>query len=184
MPGNTVSLRTGEPHDAARLAKFGALAFETAFGSVNTPEDMARYLDESFSEPAIRAQLADPASTFLLAEDGGRIVGYVMLHSGHAPPPVTGPSPIELVRIYVDPPAIGSGLGSRLMAASLDEAAAQGAQTIWLGVWERNGRAIAFYERWGFERVGEKTFVLGEDVQTDHVMAKRLPPQARRKWGD
>jgi ribosomal protein S18 acetylase RimI-like enzyme len=87
---------------------------------------------------------------------------------------VGGPDPIELVRIYVDPRAIGTGLGARLMSASLDEAAAQGAQTIWLGVWEKNIRAIRFYERWGFTKVGEKTFVLGSDPQTDHVMARGL----------
>jgi ribosomal protein S18 acetylase RimI-like enzyme len=174
MSGKTIRLRKGAPGDAERLARFGAAAFEAAFGPDNTREDMASYLEEAFSGATFAAQLGDPDSTFLLLEDGDRIVGYSMLRSGVAPPAVGGPDPIELVRIYVDPRAIGTGLGARLMSASLDEAAAQGAQTIWLGVWEKNIRAIRFYERWGFTKVGEKTFVLGSDPQTDHVMARGL----------
>lgn len=174
MAGESIRLRRGAPDDAERLAAFGAMAFAAAFGPYNSPEDLARYLEDNFSQRVIAAQLADPASTFLLMEDRKRIAGYGMLRAGPAPPSVTGPEPIELVRMYVDPPATGSGLGSRLMAASLDDAAAQGAQTIWLGVWQHNTRAIAFYERWGFRRVGEKTFILGDDVQTDDVMARGL----------
>jgi ribosomal protein S18 acetylase RimI-like enzyme len=174
MSGKTIRLRKGAPGDAERLARFGAAAFEAAFGPDNTPEDMASYLEEAFSQATFAAQLGDPASTFLILEDGHGIVGYSMLRSGDALPAVDGADPIELARIYADPRAIGTGLGARLMSASLEEAAAQGAQTIWLGVWERNTRAIRFYERWGFEKVGEKTFVLGSDPQTDHVMALRL----------
>jgi ribosomal protein S18 acetylase RimI-like enzyme len=174
MPAISIHLREGTPQDAAPLSEFGARAFSQAFGPDNTPEDMGRYLSDNFSLGVITDQLADPASTFLLAESGDRIVGYVMLRDGEVPPQVRGPEPIELVRIYADPDAIGTGIGSRLMQACLDAARGIGRRTVWLGVWEHNRRAIAFYDRWGFVRVGEKPFTLGEDVQTDHVMEKRL----------
>ena len=77
---------------------------------------------------------------------------------------------IELHRFYLDRAAHGSGLAQRLMQASLAAAARQGAAVVWLGVWERNPRAIRFYERIGFADVGSQTFVVGTDRQTDRVM--------------
>ncbi len=174
MPAVQPNLRRGIPADAPRVASFGARAFQAAYGPDNTPEDMALYLEQAFAVGVIRAELDDPDCTFLLAEDGGRLVGYAMLRAGPAPGAVDAEDPVELVRIYAAPSRIGTGIGSALMAAALELAAAGAHRVIWLGVWGRNLRAIAFYERWGFVRVGEKTFVLGQDPQTDHVMARRL----------
>ncbi len=172
--GQAVVIRHGTSADAGVVAEFGARAFAAAFGPHNTPEDMASYLGQAFAEPFIETQLADPRCAFLLAEEDGGLVGYAMLRDGPAPNSVHGEEPVELVRIYADPTRMGTGIGSGLMSAVLEMAAAEGRQTVWLGVWERNARAIAFYQRWGFEKVGQKTFVLGSDPQTDHVMIRRL----------
>jgi ribosomal protein S18 acetylase RimI-like enzyme len=67
------------------------------------------------------------------------------------------------------------------MDAALDAARARGAQTMWLGVWERNPRAVAFYSKYGFTRVGEHTFMLGADAQTDWVLARGLTNVAADK---
>ena len=85
-----------------------------------------------------------------------------------------GPAPIELKRIYVAKAWQGRRVAQALMDASLDAARARGARTLWLGVWERNPRALAFYEKYGFTRVGEQTFVLGNDEQTDWLFARVL----------
>ena len=81
---------------------------------------------------------------------------------------------MELCRIYCETAWQGCGVGSKLMQATHDQARAQGAETLWLGVWERNPRAIAFYERWGFRDVGSHIFVVGSDPQTDRIMQVTL----------
>lgn len=174
MSAESINLRRGTVADADELASFGAHAFASAFGPDNTPENMAQYLEGAFSASFIKSQLADPACLFLLAEIGDHLVGYAMLRQGPVPEPADGENPVELVRIYADPSRIGTGIGSALMSAAIQAAAAGGHRTVWLGVWEHNQRAIAFYRRWGFVKVGEKTFVLGTDPQTDHVMVRRV----------
>jgi ribosomal protein S18 acetylase RimI-like enzyme len=158
------------------VAELGRRTFAAQFGPDNDPEDMAAYLAEAFAVERIADELADAANTFLVAQGAatGRLCGYLKLRRGHTEPCVLGAGPIELERIYVDQSAIGSGLGSRLMEAALAEAANGGFGTIWLGVWEYNPRAVAFYERWGFSRVGEHTFVVGESEQTDWIMQRSV----------
>ena len=81
---------------------------------------------------------------------------------------------MEIQRIYARNQWIGKGIGAALMKACLVEAQGYGVEAVWLGVWERNPKAIAFYERWGFEKIGEHIFVVGADRQRDHVMSKRM----------
>lgn len=168
------TLRIAAFEDASLLATFGARAFRDAFGEDNAPKDMEAYLAAAFSVEQMEAELKDPASTFLLAYDGGAVVGYAKIKEGEAPACVTGPSPVELVRIYVAQSAIGRGYGGRLMSACLEEAKKRGGATLWLGVWQQNERAIRFYERWTFRKVGTQIFKLGEDEQRDWVMACAL----------
>ena len=165
--------------DAERLSEFGAATFRETFERDNSPEDMARYLAEAFTPERQAAEITDPAGTVLLAERGGtsgvvELVGYVHLVSGTAPAAVQGPSPLELKRLYVARAWHGQGIAHALMDAALDAARARGALTLWLGVWERNPRAVAFYSKYGFTRVGEHTFMLGDDAQTDWVLARSL----------
>jgi multidrug efflux pump subunit AcrB len=91
---------------------------------------------------------------------------------------VVGSDPIELQRLYVDRSALGRGVGAALMRASLDTARLSGHRTLWLGVWERNTRAISFYEQWQFATVGKHKFSLGSDNQTDLIMARPVPGAA------
>ena len=174
QPTDDVIVRRAAPDDAADLAALAAQTFADAFGPDNTPEDTAAHLEAHFSLERQAAEIDDPSTVMLVAEAGGALVGYVMLHWGDTPPSVTGPRPIELARIYVNREWQSRRVGAALMARCLTEARANGAETIWLGVWQVNVRAQAFYERWGFETVGTKTFTVGSDVQTDWVMARRL----------
>jgi diamine N-acetyltransferase len=156
--------------DAALLAELGARTFRDAFGPDNDPDDMEEYIASTFTPARTAAELADPAATLLVAWAGAQAVGYAHLRIGQAPAEVRGAHPVELVRIYVDQRVIGSGYGSALMAACFAEARDRGCETVWLGVWEHNERAQAFYRRWGFVEVGSQEFVLGRDVQTDLIM--------------
>jgi ribosomal protein S18 acetylase RimI-like enzyme len=170
----TIELRRATPADAAGLATFAAAAFVDTFGAQNRPEDMAAYVAEAFGEPVQRAELTDPRCTVFLAERAGEIVGYAMLRDGDAPGCVPDGSAIEIARLYAGQRWIGAGIGALLMQRCLVEAASRGRRTIWLGVWERNVRAIGFYQRWHFTIVGSQSFQLGSDRQNDRVMARRV----------
>lgn len=167
-------LRTAGPADNVLLSALGAETFADTFGPDNTPEDLAAYLAASFSPEIQARELAEPGSVFLILEADGVPAGFAHLKQGPAPAAVAGGRPLEIARIYARKPWLGKGVGARLMQACLAEAAAQGCDVIWLGVWGRNPRAIAFYQRWGFGKVGTQTFQLGADAQSDWIMARRL----------
>jgi len=174
MANDTFHIRHATEGDAMLIADFGARTFRDAFGPDNRPEDIKQYIASSFSPAKIKAELSSPASTFLLAYEDDRLIGYVKLEDGKTPDSVKGPKPLELVRIYVDPTIIGKGYGSALMKACFEEAKRAGYETIWLGVWEKNERAIKFYKKWGFREVGSQNFVLGSDVQNDLIMVRSI----------
>jgi GNAT superfamily N-acetyltransferase len=168
------SIRRASTEDAKLLAELGALTFAETFSEENTAEDMAAYMAASFSPERLTAELADPSSTFFIAEVDGSAAGYAQIHSGEAPEGVEGGKPIELVRLYVARAWLGRGVGPALMQRCIEEARRMGFQTIWLGVWERNHRAQAFYRKWNFHEVGEHIFQLGSDPQRDIVMQRAI----------
>ena len=166
------TIRLGNPGDAGLLAELGARTFSETFAADNRPEDMAAYLAASFNHAQQTAELNDPASTFFIVEVGGLAAGYAQLHAGEPAEGVEGAQPVELVRLYVSREWLGRGVGEALMRACVDGARRAGHKTIWLGVWERNGRAQAFYRKWNFREVGEHFFQLGSDPQRDILMER------------
>ncbi len=169
-------LRYATTADNTLLAEVGAETFYDSFAADNTPENMAAYLASAFSPEKQARELADPASRFLILEAEGLTVGYAHVKFGEAPAAVAGRKPMEIVRFYARKPWIGKGVGARLMQACLQEAEREGCDVVWLGVWERNTRAIAFYRKWGFVEVGTQLFLLGDDPQRDLLMARVVRP--------
>ena len=175
-----IHVRPATLADAPVVSQLGAATFRETFEHENTPEDMARYLADSFTPERQATEIADPAGIVLVAEHVGEAgdaepAGYAHLVSGGpTPAAVQGPAPLELKRLYVASAWHGRGVAQALMNAALDAARARGARTLWLGVWERNPRAVAFYAKYGFARVGEHTFMLGADAQTDWILARAL----------
>ena len=177
------TIRHAAPGDAGRLALASARFFAQTFGPDNRPEDMAAYLADAFTVRRQGDDIRDPSSTIWLAEvravDAPRevpstLIGYVQLRQ-HAPcDAVAARQPAELARLYVDREWHGRGVGAALIETCLNAAQASGADAIWLGVWERNARAIAFYQAYGFRQVGTQPFQLGSESQTDHIMARAL----------
>lgn len=156
------------------LVELAARTFYDAFAATNTPESMQAYMSSAFTVEQMTAELSDPHSTFLLAELAGQPVGYAKLVRGEVPECVNARPAIELSRLYVEQNVLGAGVGAALMQACLDTARQAGFQAIFLGVWEHNPRAQAFYRKWGFERVGEHVFQMGAEAQTDWWMMRAL----------
>jgi diamine N-acetyltransferase len=167
-------IRRGTSDEAAELALFAERVFRDAFGAQNRAADLELYLGQAYGAPQQLAELKDADVTTLVAEVEGRVAGFAQLRPGKTAACITGPAPIELWRFYVDRPFQGSGVAGMLMEAVLESARARDSQTLWLGVWERNPRAQAFYRKWGFVDVGAQPFLLGSDPQTDRVMARPL----------
>jgi ribosomal protein S18 acetylase RimI-like enzyme len=169
-----LTIRRGTLDDADLLSELGARTFSETFAADNTPEDLAAYIATSFNGAQQTAELEDSDSTFLIAEIDGRAAGYAMLREGEPEQGVDSANAIELVRLYVSRDWLGRGIGEQLMRACIDEAGQTGHETLWLGVWERNARAQAFYRKWNFREVGEHMFQLGSDMQRDILMERTL----------
>lgn len=169
-----IHMRPATSADAEPLAALAERTFRDTFAADNSSDDMDAYVRASFALDQVRAELADPASAFILAcaTSESSPIGYAKLRTGTSDPSVQGPTPIELERLYVDHRVIGHGVGAALMQASLDHARSRGHETLWLGVWERNARASAFYQKWGFRIVGDHVFQLGTDAQRDLIMER------------
>ena len=169
-----VIIRRAKADDAGLLAELGARTFSETFAADNTAENIAAYLASSFNLGQQTNELADPAATFLIAEVGRVAAGYAKLHAGKPAEEIEGAKPVELARLYVSREWLGRGVGEALMSACVAEAREAGHETIWLGVWQRNPRAQAFYRKWNFRVVGEHAFQLGSDPQTDILMERAV----------
>ena len=168
-------LRPALPGDAPALAALAARAFRDTFASNYSKEDLQAFLDSAYAVPKIRRELEDPAYHCFVAERPQALVGYALLQNGAVEPGIDGPDPIELQRIYVLQETLGSGLGQALLEACVAKANALGRRTLWLGVWEHNPRAQAFYRRNGFVEVGAHTFKVGSVEDRDLLFQKSLP---------
>ncbi len=167
--------RRAAPEEAGQLAEFAARTFYESFGADNNADDMHAHLAASFSPERQRAELDDPnIDTMVVHDEQGRWMAFAQLRSGKLSNGVPAERSIELWRFYVDKPWHGGGIAGRLMDKVKERARGRGAAHLWLGVWERNARALAFYRKHGFEKVGNQTFVVGSDPQTDDVMLHRL----------
>jgi diamine N-acetyltransferase len=161
--------------DAAELSELAERTFRDAFSDLNTPENMDLHCAAAFSPALQAAEIANPAIHTVVAASTGRLVAFAQLHlRSEAPASVSVSPSVELHRIYVDQAFHGTGLARALMAYVLEKAEEQGAAAVWLGVWEHNPRAIRFYQRLGFEEVGDHVFVVGTDPQRDLVMIRTL----------
>lgn len=173
--GAAVHIRRATAADAEALAEFGARTFLETFAADNTPEDMRLFLTSTWHPDLQRAEILDDALDTLLACDERRaLAGFAQVRVARPPAEIEARKPVELKRFYVDKPWQGQGLARRLMTAVEEQARARQARELWLGVWERNERAQAFYRKCGFRKVGTQIFVVGTDAQTDHVMLKDL----------
>jgi len=175
----TLSIRAASAADAETLTEFARRTFHDAFAPMNSPENMEAYMTRNFTQQILSAQLSDPRVTFLIAEIEAMPVAFAKLFNGDVPDCVRGIAPVEIERFYVDQRFHGKGVAQTLMEACFDSASQSGHKTVYLGVWENNHRAIAFYRKCGFEIVGSHVFQMGAEAQNDILMERRLQEPAQ-----
>ena len=167
-------IRHGRASDATALAELAGRTFRETFADGSSAEDLALHLAQAYGTPQQQHELDDPDVTTLLVETEGQLAGYAQVRSGVTPQCVSGESPLELWRFYIAQPWHGRGLAQALMSRVELEALQRGCRTLWLGVWEHNTRAIAFYQKSGFTDVGSHVFMVGTDAQTDRILVRSL----------
>jgi ribosomal protein S18 acetylase RimI-like enzyme len=169
-----VLIKPARVSDAALIAELGRKIFFDTFAKENTTEDMTLYLSQAFGISQQTKELEDPNRRTAIAWVGEEAAGFYHLLIGTPDPAVTGPKPIEVSRLYVDAKWHGRGIGAVLMEGCLEAGRCEGFETIWLGVWEKNFRAQAFYRKYSFEVVGQHVFTVGRDNQNDLLMSRAL----------
>ena len=174
MENNSIRIRMATAEDAALIAGLARRTFYETFSPHNTEENMRLYLDQQITVEKQMAEVGAPGRTFILAYVEDVVAGYASMRESEAPQGLQGERAIEIVQLYSEQRMIGKGVGAALMQACVSLAQEQGFDWVWLGVWEENHRAKAFYTKWGFERFGEHIFIVGLDAQTDWWMRKRL----------
>ncbi len=147
--------------------------FET-FAHMNTWKDMEKYLNKAFETEKLRIELLDLNSSFYFLYFNEKLAGYLKLNEASAQTDVNDKQSLEIERIYVSKEFQGQGLGSYLMDRAIKIANQQKKLYVWLGVWEKNEKAIYFYKKNGFYEIGTHSFFMGEDEQTDYIMRKDL----------
>jgi ribosomal protein S18 acetylase RimI-like enzyme len=174
----SISIRPAVASDAASLAKLAAQTFQDTFAADNDPEDIALHVTQAYGPVQQARELSDSNILTLLATANEQAVAYAQLRRGPAPASVRGVEPIELWRFYVARDWHGLGIAQELMRHVDAAAQRAAAQTLWLGVWERNHRAKAFYRKCNFVDVGSHVFTLGTDAQTDRILARPVDSTA------
>ena len=173
-PAADFAIRLASAGDAAALAAFAEQTFRATFSAQNTAADMNRYCAEAFAAEVQQREIADPRGVTLLCERASQLIAYAQLVDSKVPDCVVADRAVELKRFYVAEAVHGTGLSAVLMATTLQHAAARGCDGVWLGVWEKNTRAIRFYRKMQFVVTGDHLFVLGSDVQRDLIMTRNL----------
>jgi ribosomal protein S18 acetylase RimI-like enzyme len=170
-----VQLRLAAAGDAAALSKLGTDSFIAKFGHMYRPEDLSSFLDEVHSETAIAAELANPDRLYCLAIRDGRLAAYCKLGlTCGFPEYARGNRVIELKQLYTDPAMTGGGIGAALMDWALGVAQDRAADEIQLSVWSGNFGAQKFYARYGFAKVADVTFPVGEQIDEEFLFARML----------
>ncbi len=169
-----IRIRKATINDVYTLQTIGKETFLETFIDTNTQSDMENYLEKSFNIPQLATELNNPNSEFYFVENEHQVIGYLKVNVGTAQTENVLENSFEIQRIYVLASFHGQGIGYLLFEKAQELAKNKKADCIWLGVWEKNQKAIQFYEKIGFNIFDSHDFVLGTDVQTDVLMKLKL----------
>ena len=161
-------------NDVVALQNISSQTFIETFAAVNTPENMTSYLTEEFSLEKLSSELINPNIEYYFARIGEVVIGYLKLNFGRAQKELQNENSLEIERIYVSKEYLGKQVGQLLLGKAIAIANDKKLDFVWLGVWEKNQRAIRFYEKNGFVVFDEHLFILGDDKQTDLLMKLKL----------
>ncbi|PRP75827.1 hypothetical protein PROFUN_08821 [Planoprotostelium fungivorum] len=170
-------IRLAKPteEDAQAIAQLGRSVYHATFHHTCSAEDMTQYLDSTYTPSIITSLLQQPQTYFFLATRDGNVLGFVQMMLGTTEPCLSDyDGLIELQKIYIGVEHHGGGVAAALMQHSLNDSKERGFKNVWLGVYEHNHRALKFYNKFGFVKVGTHDFYVGTDRQTDHVCVRHL----------
>jgi ribosomal protein S18 acetylase RimI-like enzyme len=168
-----VIIRPAKYTDVDELSLFATKAFYDAYDWYNTKENMQNYVNEYFTPEKLRGEISDPDCVYLIAEENNKIIGYAKLGKMNNQTELKE-SHSEIERIYVDSSLQRMGTGRKLIEEIIRYAQLRGSEFIWLGVWQKNEKAVNFYKKYRFEIFGVTEFVLGSDVQQDFMMKLKI----------
>lgn len=160
--------------NANELQKISVDTFTETFKEHNSPEHLAAYLKKAYNLDALEQELANPSSHFFFVYWTQEIAGYLKVNTDEAQTEAMGSGSLEVERIYVKKHFQKHGLGKALLNKAIEIALDEKKKAIWLGVWEDNTDAIAFYQKKGFVQTGSHSFFMGDDEQVDLIMTKTL----------
>lgn len=169
-----IMIRPCTTNDLRQLQQIGRQTFYESFFEHNTRESMNDYLDKAFTEEKLGRELRNPNSQFFMAEVDGAITAYLKINVGDAQTEPMEERDLEIERIYILQEYQKIGLGKQLYQIAVEHARVLEKERIWLGVWEKNNNARAFYEKLGFTKIGEHSFFMGDDEQTDYILIKTI----------
>ncbi len=171
-----VTLRVAMAADAALLSLVGQATFLESYAGTLGAADILAHCQRQHAPAVYEGWLVDPRSRCWLAqaEHGGAPVGYLVLAPAAVPVPDPDPSDLEIKRVYLLHRFQGAGLGRQLVDAAAGHARLAGSRRLLLGVYSQNHAALAFYARTGFQRVGERTFRVGNSDYFDHLLGLAL----------
>ncbi len=171
---NPIAIKKAGIADIATLQKIGTQTFIETFAGVNSPENIADYVAHSFNSTQLKAELNNPDSHFFIAILNQEAIGYLKINFGKAQTELLNENALEVQRIYVLKQYHGKKVGQLFMDEVIKIVQQKSVEYIWLGVWEENHKAIAFYAKNGFVVFDQHVFKLGEDIQTDLLMKREI----------
>lgn len=160
--------------DLQILQKVSVETFRDTFQDQNTEEDLYNYLEKAYNTEQLTSELLNQQSEFYFVFNSNDLAGYLKININEAQTETNGEDALEIERIYVLPQFKGKGLGKILIQQAVERAQFHRKTNIWLGVWEHNHAALAFYKKLGFVQTGAHSFFMGEDEQTDLILTKNL----------
>lgn len=167
-----ITIRQCASNELESLHPIAYETFDETFRSMNSPETMDKYLRESFSMEKLAQELGNAHCKFYFIYLDSELTGYTKINYTPAQSDINDPQSVEVERIYVRKEYAGKGLGKALMEYVIQQAKQNRKKFVWLGVWEKNTKAIVFYEKMGFERAGQHLFQIGNELQSDLILKK------------
>ena len=165
-----IVIREAVAEDVTSLSNLAAkLFYQTYYGKMPT-QNLETYIEEDFNPEKQHLELEDTSVTTLLAEVNGELIGYAQLRNKPVPVKIDEGVSLELWRIYLDQASQGLGIGQLLISKIKEVALHLSKEKLWLGVWEKNQKAIQFYEKHDFVAVGHQEFRIGNEIHRDIVM--------------
>lgn len=165
-----IQIKKANLEDLISIQTIGKQSFIETFTNNNTPENIEKYLQESFNTAQITLEINNPESLFYLAFWENEPIGFLKVNLGGAQTESLYKNTLEIQRIYVLKAFHGKKIGQLLLDKAIEIAKQHLVDYIWLGVWEENHKALHFYNKNGFVTFDKHIFVLGNDQQTDLIM--------------